>query len=348
MRLVVLLLIATALLPCMSLAATQRLSGSSMGTTWTVTAVTDADADTAGLREGIEAELDKVVAQMSTWEPGSDISRFNRASAGAVQVLPDGFFQVLDAALRLAKGTGGAFDPTVGPLVNLWGFGPNGSRDAPPGPDAIAAVRVRTGWHRLSLDRAARTAVQPGGLQVDLSSIAKGFAVDQVAAYLVDSGIRAFLVEVGGELHAQGRKPDGAPWRIAIESTQPDDADSATAETVPAAQIVVALDDLSVATSGDYRHYFERDGRRYSHTIDPRTGYPVAHGLASVTVLHEDCMQADALATAMTVLGPDDGYAYALRHGVAALFVLHEGHLHDGNRSVQRMTPGFTARLLSP
>jgi thiamine biosynthesis lipoprotein len=341
-----LLLITTALLPCMSLAATQRLSGSSMGTTWTVTAVTD--ADTAGLREGIEAELDRVVAQMSTWEPGSDISRFNRAPAGTAQVLPDGFFQVLDTALRLAKGTGGAFDPTVGPLVNLWGFGPDGSRDAPPGPDAITALRARTGWHRLSLDQAAHTAIQPGGMQVDLSSIAKGFAVDRVAAYLVDSGIHAFLVEVGGELRARGRKPDGTPWRIAIESPRAGDGDTPAAETVPAAQIVVALDDLSVATSGDYRHYFERDGRRYSHTIDPRTGYPVAHGLASVTVLHEDCMQADALATAMTVLGPDDGYAYALRHGVAARFVFHERHVHDGDRFVQRMTPEFAARLLSP
>ncbi|MCF7222442.1 FAD:protein FMN transferase [Marilutibacter chinensis] len=330
------------LVPQAALAATlHHLSGRTMGTTWQVRVASDADPDR--LSAGIQAQLDEVVAQMSTWEPASDISRFNRAPAGELQGLPDAFFEVLDAALTLAADTGGAYDPTVGPLVNLWGFGPDGARDAPPDDRAIAAVMARSGWRRLVLDRRTRTVVQPGGLYLDLSSIAKGYGVDRVAAYLDATGSSAWLVEVGGELRARGRKPDGETWRIAIEQPAPDDRGdgAATGDLPQLSGVVLEPGDMAVATSGDYRHYFETADGRFSHTIDPRNGRPVSHGLASVTVLHPSCMQADALATALSVLGPEAGYRYAVERGLAALFFVHAG---DGFQ--RRTTPAFERHLL--
>lgn len=316
--------------------ALQHLSGQSMGTTWQVRVVSDADPKR--LRAGIQARLDEVVAQMSTWEQGSDISRYNRAPAGTVQDLPEAFFEVLDAALALAEDTGGAYDPTVGPLVNLWGFGPDGRRDAPPDDAAIAHVMARSGWRRLALDRDSRSIVQPGGLYLDLSSIAKGYGADRVGTWLDATGSGAWLVEVGGELRARGRKPGGDAWQVAIEQPAPDDT---AGDALPRLSgSVLALEDMAVATSGDYRHYFETEAGRYSHTIDPRSGRPVTHALASVTVLHRSCMQADALATALSVLGPDAGYAYAAERGLAALFIVRNGDVFE-----QRTTPAFAAYL---
>ena len=341
MRPAIALLLACLLLPhAVAARGLQHLAGRSMGTTWQVTVASDRES--AELRDGIQAELDRVVAQMSTWEPQSDISRFNRAPAGSEHVLPEGFFKVLEAALTLAASTQGAYDPTVGPLVNLWGFGPDGQRRASPDDDAIETMRQRTGWQRLRIDPARHAAVQPGALYVDLSSIAKGYGVDRVAAYLEAAGSEAYLVEVGGELRARGRKPDGQPWRVAVEQPAPQDqgADAGNPGGPRLSGVVVALDQLSMATSGDYRHFFEQGGQRYSHTIDPRSGRPVTHALASVTVLHRDCMQADALATAMSVLGPEEGWRYAIERDLAVLFFIHDG---DGFR--QRMTPAFSAHL---
>lgn len=314
----------------------QQLAGQTMGTTWSVTLQADAAALPA-LKRGIQGQLDTVVAQMSTWEPDSDLSRFNDAPAGTRQALPPELLQVMEAALALADDSDGAFDPTVGPLVNLWGFGPDGTRSAP---DAgqLAAAQKRVGWKRLRPD-ANGVMTQPGNAYVDLSGIAKGYGVDQVARFLREQDVPTFLVEVGGELRSHGRKPDGTVWRIAVEQPSPADLDP-DGTTIPD---VIALDDMAMATSGDYRHFFDEDGERYSHTIDPRSGRPVSHGLASVTVLHRQSMHADALATALTVLGPEQGWDFARRHDLAALLVWHEG---DGLNS--RMTPGFRSAVVQP
>lgn len=305
------------------------LSGRTMGTGWSLRLhVEDADA-LAWLEQGIQAQLDEVVAQMSHWEADSDLSRYNRAAAGATHVLPPAFAVVLSTALQLAQDSDGAYDPTLGPLTNLWGFGPDGAHGGAPDEARLADAAARVGWKRLRFDAATRTLLQPGGAYLDLSSIAKGYGVDRVAEYLLQQGVGAFLVEVGGELRAHGRKPDGSDWQVAVEL--PHDEDAAAA--------VVALEGLSIATSGDYRRYFDDDGQRYSHTIDPRSARPVSHRLASVTVLHAQCMQADALATALTVMGPEAGMAYANRHGLAALFLIR-----DGDGFVARATPGFVAR----
>lgn len=317
----------------------QTLTGDTMGSTWSVTLQAE-PTELPALKLGIQAQLDLVVAQMSTWEADSDLSGFNSAAAGTSVALSPQLGEVIKAALELADDTNGAFDPTVGPLVNLWGFGPDNGATGhdsqhQPAPDALAAARARVGWSQLSID-AHGNLTQPGGVYLDLSGIAKGYGVDQVARYLLEQKVEAFLIEVGGELRAYGRKADGSDWRIAVEQPAPDDTVDSDI------QVVVALDGLAMATSGDYRHYFDDAGQRYSHTIDPRTGFPVQHGLASVTVLHESCMQADALATALTVLSPQQGWDYAQLHGLAVLLTWHGG---DGFAS--RMTPAFATQVQS-
>lgn len=306
------------------------LAGETMGTSWTARVVVDDEARVPSLRMAIEASLAGVVAEMSDWEPESDISRFNRAPAGTWQVLPPAFFAVLEHALALAAATEGAYDPTAGRLVDLWGFGPTPASALPPSEADIAAARATTGWERATLDPARRGALQPGGLRLDLASIAKGYGVDAAARALRAAGVAHFLMEVGGELLGAGLKPDRTPWWVEIEAPP-------GAVITP---IVAALHGLAIATSGNYRRFFDADGGRFAHTIDPRTGWPVDNRLASVTVLHASCMAADAMATALTVLGPDGGLTFASLHGIAAHFVIEaEGGF------VERMTPAFGAML---
>lgn len=318
-------------------AAVQRLHGGTMGTTWSVRLSVPTGHSAAALQRGIQAELDRVDGQMSTYKPQSDLSRFNRAAAGSWQRLPPEFFSVLQHALQLAKDSDGAYDPTVGPLVDLWGFGPDRRPHRPPSAAAIEAARAHVGWWKIQLDPATQRARQPGGVHVDLSAVAKGFGVDQVGRYLTRMGVKAWLVEVGGELKAHGRKADGQRWRVGIE--RPDAAEGAVSN---AAELVraIALDERAIATSGDYRHVFEDHGRFYSHHIDPRTGYPVPHEVASVSVLAKDCMQADPLGTTLSVLGAERGMAYARVHDLAVLMIVRTD---DGFE--QRMTPAFAAAL---
>ena len=239
--------------------------------------------------------------------------------------------------MDVARDSGGAYDPCAGTLVNLWGFGPYGRFDqpefVPPSPDEIAVARTQLAAAGVRLEREGRKALQPGGVQLDLSAVAKGYSVDRLAYYLKTQGVEHYLVEVGGELRGAGVKPDGQPWWVALEEVI-DEADNAPAAGKPAA-LVLALHGLAVATSGDYRRYFELDGRRYSHTIDPRSGMPIANDLASVTVVHGQCMAADAWSTALTVLGAAQGLALAERQGLAARFVVRDA---DG---------GFTEHMSS-
>lgn len=299
-------------------AALHQLAGETMGTTWSVRLGNPHFQPLEPARHAVQQALDLVVQQMSHWEPGSDLSRFNRAPAGTWQVLPQAFWHVLTCAFDWARESGGAWDPTVGPLVQAWGFGPQPDADASarasadgPDPQRLAQARAQVGYGRVGLRPSARQAMQPGGAQIDLSGIAKGHAVDVVAQHLKALGYTDFLVEVGGELRASGRRPDGRSWRVAVAGAE-QGASAGAARTL-------ALNDMAIATSGDLYHAYERGGRRYSHTIDPRTGEPVAHALASVTVLHPECMHADALATVLTVLGPQEGLAFAESRGLAAL-----------------------------
>jgi len=309
-------------------------AGRTMGTTWSVRLIGPARVARAAIERALQDELDAVVAQMSTWDRATDLCRFNRAPPGTRHVLPEPFFEVLSYGLEVARLSDGAFDPTAGALVEAWGFGPTprpGGAAQPPAAVALAAARRLGGWQRLQVDAAARAVWQPGGLALDLSAIAKGYGVDRVVRRLHALGFDNHLAEVGGELRGSGLKSDGWPWWVALEHP---DADAGAPETL------IALQGLAVATSGDYRRWFEHDGRRYSHTIDPRTGWPIGHGLASVTVLHADCMAADALSTAINVLGPDAGLAFAERLGLAARLLVRVGAGFD-----ERMSAAFAAML---
>lgn len=303
------------------------LSGPTMGVSWRVLAQAPADVSEPDIAAAAQGAADLVVREMSTWEPDSDLSRFNRAAANAWVDLPDHLMTVVRAALELAALTEGAFDPTVGAAVDLWGFGPAGAVVRPPSPAALSGVR--TGWRHLEVDGGRLR--QPGGLRLDLSGIAKGYGVDLVAEAVAALGVRDMLVEIGGELRGAGVKGDGEPWWVEVEA--PPDAPSGE---LP---LLVALHGLSIATSGDWRREFTADGRRYSHTLDPRTRRPVGGEIAAVSVLHRQCMQADALCTALMVLG-DDGPAFAEAQGLAAQFVMRGG---GGLRELA--TPALQAML---
>lgn len=289
------------------------LGGHTMGTTWQVKLTTAPGRDLHPLHAGIQAQLDAVVAQMSTWEAASDITAFNRAAAGTSLPLPGLFAEVMDCALDIARRSEGAFDPTVGPLVALWGFGAHAHAQRVPDAALLAATRARCGWQRLHWQDGHL--LQPGGLELDLSAIAKGFAVDLVSRWLRGQGIDAALVEVGGELHGHGRKPDGQPWRVLVEAGPEEEAALAHPPRV------LALDNLAVATSGDRWHQFTQDGAQFSHTLDPRVGAPVGRAAAAVTVVARDAMQADGWATALTVMGVAPGLAFANAQGLAARFI---------------------------
>lgn len=319
----------------------QTLRGATMGTTWSLRLVNPGYAPLAPVQALVQSTLDEVVAQMSNWEADSHITRFNTAAPGSWHTLPAELAQVMDAALHWARACDGAWDPTVGALVALWGYGPRAQPDLPhsgqlPSAAAMAQALQHCGHQRLQWQPAQRRLWQPGGLQLDLSGIAKGFAVDWVAQRLQAAGWQHGLLEVGGEILGWGQRPDGKPWRVAVAGLAPEVQGSATPETV-------ALQDGALATSGDHWHVFTQGGRRYSHTIDPRTGQPVAHALTSITVFHAQCMHADALATVLTVLGPQAGWDFARAQNVAAVFHSHPDSAHPQGQ--RRSTPAWDARF---
>lgn len=304
-----------------------QLKGETMGTTWGVKAVVDAEA-LAELRAEIDALFASIVGEMSAWDPQSDLSRFNRAEPGWHR-LPRAFSIVLGSALAVARETGGAYDPTVWPLTELWGFGPGGTRSIPDDA-AVFRSRERCGWEHVDFLHGERQVRQPGGMAIDVCGIGKGYAVDCLADLLRRRGIGNFLVEIGGELQGEGMRPDGNPWWVAVEAPR------TGAQGMPGDETIIALHGLSVASSGDYRRHRSQGGKRVAHIIDPRTGHPVANGIVSVTVLHQHCMRADALATALYVLGEDDGVAFASARSIPALFMVE----CDG-RIEQHMTPAL-------
>ena len=287
-----------------------------MGTTWSARIV-DPPVD---CEEPIKAVLAAVIGEMSNWEAGSDISRFNRSPIGQWSVLPPAMMGVLRAGLAMARLSDGAFDPAIGGLIARWGFGP-----ALGGGSAASTLAPWT-CIELNGDRARRTA----DVALDFSGIAKGYAVDAVAACLRAMGLSHFLVEIGGELRGEGVKPDIQPWWV--------DAETPPGLTIPTLR--VALSNLAMASSGDYRRYRMEGDRRLSHSIDPATGAPISEGVAAVTVLHASAMLADAWATAITILGPDRGMTLATRHGLAARLILRTD---DGAR--EYMTPALAAML---
>jgi thiamine biosynthesis lipoprotein len=288
-----------------------RFSGATMGSTYTVRLKAPGHDD-AALRDAVQSALDEVDQRMSMYRPDSELSAFNRAAGGTPVRLSEPMYSVLAAADRISRWSNGAFDVTVAPLVERWGFGTRAVREVPAAA-VVTAERSRVDWRSLSLDDARLSVTKrQAGVQIDLGGIAKGYGVDRAAMALEARGVTDYMLEVGGEVRTRGVNAAGAAWRIGIE--EPD-------ATPQRARWVVPLSGRAMATSGDYRNYFVEGGQRYSHEIDPASGAPIRHSLCSVTVVADDCMQADALATALIVLGAERGRALAEASGIAAQFI---------------------------
>jgi thiamine biosynthesis lipoprotein len=294
------------------------LTGATMGTTWTVKVIdVSSQVTEEKLQAGIQSIVDLVNQRMSTYQPDSELSRFNREDPGEWFNVSEDTWEVIRQGLSISRLTGGSFDMTVGPLVNLWGFGPDPTTNDSPAPNEIALALQRIGYESIELsDGAPYQVLKTKDIYLDLSAIAKGFAVDKVADYLESLGIINYMVEIGGELRLKGYNKRGTGWRIAIESPLVDQR---------MVQRAILTGDMAVATSGDYRNYFESDEVRYSHTIDPKSGYPISHNLASVTVVTPTAMVADSLATAFMVMGAAPGLALAERENIAVLFIVKGG-----------------------
>ena len=288
-----------------------------MGTTYHVTLVSSPGRSGDGLQEAIDRRLDEVNRQLSTWLEDSEISRFNRfGKIGEAFPVSDDFLRVMTAAAEVHALSDGAWDGTVSPLVALWGFGPEGPALSEPSPERIAAALAGVGFEKIDIRPQGVLVKHDPAVTLDLSSIAKGYGVDAVGEVLRERGLDDFLVEIGGEVLASGSRRDGGPWRVGINRPDP----AAGPREIYA---VVPLSDQALATSGDYRSYVMKDGRRRSHVIDPRTGQPVTNGVVSASVLAPTCTMADGLATAVMVMGPAAGLALVERlAGVEALMVV--------------------------
>ncbi len=308
--------------------AYQTHQGPIMGTVYRVTARCPDD-----VRSSIDAELAAVDGEMSTYRPDSALSRFNQAEVDTWFPISPELLLVLQAAQRVSRRSAGAFDVTVGPLVNLWGFGPGGYDRQRPSEQALRRARSRVGYANLELRSEPPGVRKRGDVYVDLSAIAKGHGVDRVADRLQAKACTDYMVEIGGEVRVRGANPQGQPWRIGIEVPDPG--------RLGKVHRVLSLAAMAVATSGDYRNYVEHDGARFSHTIDPRSGQPIRHGLASVTVVHNSALWADAYATAINVLGPEAGWAFAQQENLPVLFILRSanGFEERYNASMEAFLP---------
>ncbi len=307
-----------------------RFAGAAQGTTYHVVLGGSRSASTvAALQASVDSLLAVIDRSMSTYDSTSEISRFNRARSTAPMEMSDHFAAVLTTSLAVSRASGGAFDVTVGPLVDAWGFGAKGESGHVPSDSTLAVLRAHVGWEKLRLNGHALSKSHPQ-LEIDLNADAPGYTVDLISALLTARGEPNHFVEVGGEVHARGESAQRAPFRVGIEEPLPD---------VRRVRLVVGLTDLSMATSGNYRDFQDIGGVRYTHILDPSTGAPVRHGLLSVSVLHRDCVWADAWATALFVVGPERAWALAAANGLDVLLLVAGPH----GEIQERMTDGFKA-----
>ena len=312
----------------------ERFDGPTMGSRYSIQYVRH--SSTPGPK-AVQAEVENILAdvdrQFSTYRSDSDIERFNALPADRCQVMPGPVLELIRVGEQLSSQSEGSYDLTVEPLLNLWGFGPQGREEKVPTAEALAEVRQRVGHAHLRID--GDQLCKDAAVEVDFNSIAAGYAVDAIAAKLEAMGVHNYLAEATGELKAAGKKLDGSPWRVALEEPRDDQQ---------VAERILAVDGYGVSTSGDYRNYFEQDGRRYSHTFDARTGAPVLHTLASVTVIHPSALMADGLSTLLLILGPERGWDYAETHDIGAFFVIRAdtGFVTRTTQAFERLSGGKT------
>ena len=308
------------------------ISGETMGTTYHIKVVAGTSKNISNLKDKIDQRLGQINQSMSTWIKDSEISRFNDLKkAGEKIEVSDDFVQIMIVAEDLYRLTAGAWDGTVNPLVNLWGFGNTGMTNTIPPPEVITRLVSDLGFNYIQIIENRYLAKKKGSISLDLASIAKGYAVDKIAEVIEQKGIKNFLVEIGGEVYAAGSRLDGQPWKIGINTPRPD---------APHDQVykAITIKNKAFATSGDYRNFFEINGKRYSHIIDPRTGYPVDTGVVSVSVIADTCTFADGLATALMVMGPEKGLALVNRLDRVESLILVR---NTGEQLVEYYSKGF-------
>lgn len=310
--------------------------GSTMGTYFSVKYVLaegqQKKYNSLEIEKQIDTILIKVNRQMSIFDKDSEISKFNQYRNTEWFAVSDDLFLVIKTALQVSQESGGAFDVTVGPLVNLWGFGPEDKPYKVPTDDEIKDKMKLIGWNKLEVsDNTKEIRKNIPEFYLDLAAIAKGFGVDKIAEYFDSIGIKNYLVEIGGEVRTAGKNQSGEIWKVGI----------ATPDEISTIEKIIQLENISVATSGDYWNYFEENGIRYSHTIDPSTGRPITHKLASVSVVHKSCMLADAYATAINVLGPDKGFELAEKLNLSVFFIIR-----SENKFMEKMTSSFKKYLV--
>lgn len=290
----------------------ESFGGPTMGSTYSIKYVRHAGlADPEQVRKEVEGILGEIDRQMSTYRSDSDIERFNALPANSCQKMPTAVLELIRVGEQLSVQSEGSYDLTVEPLMNLWGFGPQGREEKVPSAAALSEVLQRVGHQHLRID--GDQLCKDSAVEVDFNSVAAGYAVDRIATRLDAMGIHDYLAEATGELKAKGKKLDGSPWRVALEEPRDDQQ---------VAERIINVDGYGVSTSGDYRNYFLQDGRRYSHTFDARSGAPVLHDLASVTVIHPSALMADGLSTLLLILGPQRAWDYAEKHDIGAFFVI--------------------------
>jgi thiamine biosynthesis lipoprotein len=312
----------------------ESFGGPTMGSTYSIKYVRHAGMPEATqVRSEVESILGEVDQQLSTYRNDSDIERFNALPANSCQKMPGSVLELVRVGEQLSAQSEGSYDLTVEPLMNLWGFGPQGREEKVPDAAALVEVLQRIGRQHLRIN--GEQLCKDAAVEVDFNSIAAGYAVDTIAARLDAMGIHNYLAEATGELKAKGRKLDGSSWRIALEEPRDDQQ---------VAERIIDVDGYGVSTSGDYRNYFLQDGRRYSHTFDARTGAPVLHDLASVTVIHPSALMADGLSTLLLILGPERAWDYAEKHDIGAFFVIRAdtGFVVRTNKAFERLSGAKT------
>lgn len=312
---------------------TYLLSGKTMGTQYNIKVVVPENfaLSKPSLQTLIDEKLVAINQALSTYIPTSELSVFNDAPVGTVHAASRELFYVLNLSQDIADQSSGAFDVTIGPLVNLWGFGPDKTVTQAPSTQQINQAQALMGMQSIELDNTSQTATKRANVVVDLSAIAKGYGCDLIAELLQKNGVKNFMVEIGGEVYVQGINDRGTPWIIGVEKPSLSRTGAVQA---------ISVSNVGIATSGDYRNYFEKNGQRISHTISPTTGAPITHNLASVTVIAETAAHADAFATAINVLGPIKGYALATEKNLAAYFLIR-----DGEGFTAKHTPSFKEYL---
>lgn len=333
-RAAVLSLLFVALAGCGNGDAMESFGGPTMGSTYSIKYLrTKGLAGPEEVKVVVEKILAEVDRQMSTYRNDSDIERFNDLPANRCQTMPASILELVRVGEQLSLQSEGAYDLTVEPLLDLWGFGPQAREEKVPTAPALAETMKRVGHAHLRIE--GEQLCKDAAVEVDFNSIAAGYTVDTIAAKLEAMGIHNYLAEATGELKAAGKKLDGSPWRIALEEPRDDQQ---------VAERVIEVDGYGVSTSGDYRNYFEQGGRRYSHTFDARTGAPINHTLASVTVIDPSTLMADGLSTLLLILGPERGWDYAEKHGIGAFFVMRAdtGFVTRANQAFERLSAAKT------